>query len=163
MVDDAIVVGEHADFRVRQLKEAPVVAAENAARRMFSPVFSASVTTIIAFFGLVAIGGRFGDLIADIPFTVIVVLIASLIECFLILPNHLSHAIAHSAKDHWYDRPSKAVNRGFDWFRFTLFRPFMAWVITARYPVLALALVALASSAALVIRGDVAWRFFNAP
>lgn len=163
VVDDAIVVGEHADFRVRQLKESPVVAAENAARRMFSPVFSASVTTIIAFFGLVAIGGRFGDLIADIPFTVIVVLIASLIECFLILPNHLSHAIAHSAKDHWYDRPSKAVNRGFDWFRFTLFRPFMAWVITARYPVLALALVALASSAALVIRGDVAWRFFNAP
>ena len=39
VVDDAIVVGEHADFRVRQLKEAPVVAAENAARRMFSPVF----------------------------------------------------------------------------------------------------------------------------
>jgi multidrug efflux pump subunit AcrB len=163
VVDDAIVVGEHADFRVRQLNEPPVVAAENAARRMFSPVFSASVTTIIAFFGLVAIGGRFGDLIADIPFTVIVVLIASLIECFLILPNHLSHAIAHSAKDHWYDRPSKAVNRAFDRFRFTLFRPFMALVITARYPVLALAVVALASSVALVIRGDVAWRFFNAP
>jgi len=39
-------------------------------------------TTVIAFFGLVAVGGRFGDLIADIPFTVIVVLIASLVECF---------------------------------------------------------------------------------
>jgi multidrug efflux pump subunit AcrB len=163
VVDDAIVVGEHADFRVRQLKETPTVAAENAARRMFSPVFSASITTIIAFFGLVAIGGRFGDLIADIPYTVIVVLIASLIECFLILPNHLSHAIAHSAKDHWYDRPSKYVNRGFDWFRFTLFRPFMGLVIRARYPVVALALVSLAASVSLVIRGDVAWRFFNAP
>ncbi|WP_019953575.1 efflux RND transporter permease subunit [Yoonia vestfoldensis] len=163
VVDDAIVVGEHADFRVRQLKETPTVAAENAARRMFSPVFSASVTTIIAFFGLVAIGGRFGDLIADIPHTVIVVLIASLVECFLILPNHLSHAIAHSAKDHWYDKPSRVVNRGFDWFRFTLFKPFMALVIRARYPVVALAIVTLASSVALVIRGDVAWRFFNAP
>ena len=163
VVDDAIVVGEHADFRVRQLKESPTVAAENAARRMFSPVFSATITTIIAFFGLVAIGGRFGDLIADIPYTVIVVLIASLVECFLILPNHLSHAIAHSAKDHWYDRPSKYVNRGFDWFRFTLFAPFMALVIRARYPVVALALVALAASSALVIRGDVAWRFFASP
>ncbi len=61
VVDDAIVVGEHADFRVRRLKEAPVEAAENAARRMFAPVFSSSVTTIIAFFGLMAIGGRFGD------------------------------------------------------------------------------------------------------
>ncbi|MBQ1203723.1 MAG: efflux RND transporter permease subunit, partial [Loktanella sp.] len=93
----------------------------------------------------------------------IVVLIASLIECFLILPNHLSHAIAHSAKDHWYDRPSKYVNRGFDWFRFTLFKPFMGLVIRARYPVVALALVSLAASSALVIRGDVAWRFFAAP
>jgi multidrug efflux pump subunit AcrB len=163
VVDDAIVVGEHADFRVRQLGEAPVVAAENAARRMFSPVFSATLTTIIAFFGLVIIGGRFGDLIADIPFTVVVVLIASLVECFVILPNHLSHAIAHSAKDHWYDAPSRAVNRVFDRFRFGLFRPFMALVVRARYPVVALALLALAASTALAIRGDVSWRFFNAP
>ncbi|MFQ6551259.1 efflux RND transporter permease subunit [Aestuariibius insulae] len=94
VVDDAIVVGEHADFRVTRLGEDPVTAAENAAKRMFTPVFSSTLTTVIAFFGLVVIGGRFGDLIADIPFTVIVVLIASLIECFLILPNHMSHALA---------------------------------------------------------------------
>ena len=34
VVDDAIVVGEHADFRARKLGEHPVVASENAARRM---------------------------------------------------------------------------------------------------------------------------------
>ena len=67
VVDDAIVVGEHADFRVRRLGEDPMTAAETAARRMFSPVFSATLTTIIAFFGLVCIGGRFGDLIAISP------------------------------------------------------------------------------------------------
>ncbi len=163
VVDDAIVVGEHADFRVRQLGEDPTVAAENAAKRMFSPVFSATTTTIIAFFGLVVIGGRFGDLIIDIPFTVIAVLAASLIECFLILPNHMSHAIAHSAKEHWYDWPSRQVNKGFDWFRDKGFRPFMGFVIWARYPVFAFALLALASQVALFIRGDVSWRFFNAP
>ncbi len=101
VVDDAIVVGEHADFRARRLGEDPVTAAENAARRMFTPVFAATITTIIAFFGLIAVGGRFGDLISDIPFTVIVVLIASLVECFLILPHHLSHALTHTAKEHW--------------------------------------------------------------
>jgi hypothetical protein len=74
-------------------------------------------------FGLVAIGGRFGDLIADIPFTVIVVLLASLVECFLILPNHMAHALAHSAKEHWYDMPSRVVNKGFEWVRERLFRP----------------------------------------
>ena len=163
VVDDAIVVGEHADFRVRRLGEHPVVAAENAARRMAMPVFAATLTTVIAFFGLTAIGGRFGDLIRDIPFTVIVVLIASLVECFLILPNHMSHAIAHSAKEHWYDLPNRIVNRGFRWARDTLFRPFIGLVIKGRYVVLAAAMVVLASQVALFIKGDVQWRFFNAP
>jgi len=163
VVDDAIVVGEHADYRARVLGEDPVTAAENAAKRMFSPVFSATLTTIIAFFGLVAIGGRFGSLIADIPFTVIVVLAASLVECFLILPRHMAHAVAHSAKEHWYDAPSRFVNRGFDRFRDTAFRPFTALVIWARYPVIAGAFVVLASQAVLFINGDVNWRFFNSP
>ncbi|MCT8158919.1 efflux RND transporter permease subunit [Pseudoruegeria sp. SHC-113] len=163
VVDDAIVVGEHADFRARRLKESPVEAAENAAVRMAPPVFSATITTVIAFFGLTVISGRFGDLISDIPFTVIVVLIASLVECFLILPNHMSHAIAHSAKQHWYDWPNRVVNRGFTWVRETLFRPLMRFVVWARYPVLAGAFVLLASQAVLFIRGDVQWRFFNAP
>ena len=163
VVDDAIVVGEHADFRARRLGEGPTVAAESAARRMFTPVFAASLTTIIAFFGLVAIGGRFGDLIRDIPITVIVVLIASLVECFLILPNHMRHALTHTARQHWYDWPSRQVNRGFRLVRERLFRPFIATVIWARYPVVALAILTLASQAVLFISGDVPWRFFNAP
>lgn len=163
VVDDAIVVGEHADMRARRLGEAPAVAAETAAKRMALPVFSATLTTVIAFFGLVAIGGRFGDLIADIPFTVIVVLIASLIECFLILPNHMSHALVHSAKNHWYDFPSRVVNRGFRWFRDTVFRRVMALVIWARYPVLAATILIFASQASLFVNGEVKWRFFNSP
>jgi multidrug efflux pump subunit AcrB len=163
VVDDAIVVGEHADARLRRYGEEPAEASERAAQRMALPVFSATLTTIIAFFGLVAIGGRFGDLIIDIPFTVIMVLAASLVECFLILPNHMSHSLQHSQKVHWYDMPSRVVNRGFTWVRERLFRPFMAMVIRLRYPVLALMLVALASQAALFIKGDVTWRFFNAP
>lgn len=163
VVDDAIVVGEHADFRATVLGEDPVTAAENAARRMAQPVFAATITTIIAFFGLVAVGGGFGKLIADIPFTVIVVLSASLVECFLILPNHLSHALAAQAKDRWYDWPSRTVTRGFNWVRDKAFRPFIAWVIWARYPVMAGAIVLLMSQASLFIRGDVTWRFFSAP
>ena len=93
VVDDAIVVGEHADHRYRAYGEDPNTAAENAARRMAMPVFAATLTTVIAFFGLVIIGGRFGDLIRDIPYTVIAVLIASMVECFLILPHHMAHAL----------------------------------------------------------------------
>jgi multidrug efflux pump subunit AcrB len=162
VVDDAIVVGEHADHRFRN-GESAMQAAENAARRMSMPVFAATLTTIIAFFGLVAVGGRFGDLIKDIPFTVIAVLTASLVECFLILPNHMAHAMRAAAKEHWYDFPSRFVNRGFVFLRERLFRPLMAGVITARYVVLAGAVAILATQLALFISGDVQWRFFNAP
>ena len=236
VVDDAIVVGEHADHRARVLGEPPAQAAENAARRMFAPVFSATLTTVIAFWSLVVIGGRFGTLIADIPFTVIAVLVASLVECFLILPRHMAHALAADDARHgsplnlalavvllplalglasaaawllattgalpawgdpelwrvaglgaaialvalllalrlrpallpalrgsWYDRPSRVVNRGFGWVRDRLFRPLMRGVIVARYPVLAGAVLALMAMASLFVRGDVTWRFFNAP
>ena len=163
VVDDAIVVGEHADFRSRHLGEGPVEAAENAAKRMFPPVFSSTLTTVIAFLGLMAIGGRFGNTIGAIPFTVIVVLIASLVECFLILPNHMAHALTHTAKEHWYDWPSRQVNKGFRLVREHLFRRLMRLVVWARYPVLAAAVLVLVSSAAYYIRGDIPFRFFNAP
>ena len=130
---------------------------------MFTPVFSATLTTVIAFFGLVAIGGRFGDLIADIPFTVIVVLIASLAECFLILPHHMAHSITDGGALRWYDLPSHNMNKLLEHFKRLLFRPFIKFVIWARYPVFAAVVLALASQAVLFINGDVQWRFFNAP
>ncbi|WP_300012646.1 efflux RND transporter permease subunit [uncultured Roseobacter sp.] len=163
VVDDAIVVAEHADHRARHFGEAPFVAAERAAGRMALPVFAATITTVIAFTGLLLLGGWFGTVVKDIPMTVIAVLIASLIECFLILPNHMAHALAARAKERWYDWPSRQVNRGFSWVRENLFRPMMAGVITARYAVLAGLILILAVQAAHFLRGDVKWRFFNAP
>ena len=162
VVDDAIVVGEHADHRARMGLE-PYEAAESAAKRMALPVFAATLTTIIAFFGLVVIGGRFGDLIADIPFTVVAVLAASLVECFLILPNHMAHSLKHVGNNYWYDWPSRIVNFGFEWFREKIFGPFTRLVISSRYVVLAGAIAILASQVTMVISGKVNWRFFNAP
>jgi multidrug efflux pump subunit AcrB len=163
VVDDAIVVGEHADFRARRLGEKPVEAAENAAIRMALPVFSATITTIIAFYGLTVIGGRFGTLIADIPFTVIAVLAASLLECFIILPHHMSHALTQAKSVKWYDVPSETFNRGFSVFRERVFRPFTQWVLVARYPVIAVAIFLLSTQIAMFNSGKVSWRFFNAP
>jgi len=163
VVDDAIVVGEHADYRARELGEDPAQAAENAATRMAQPVFAATVTTILAFGALILVGGRFGTLIADIPLTVIAVLIASLVECFLILPNHMYHAIASGLKQRWYDWPSRQVNRGFRWVRERGFRPLMRAVVFARYPVVAALIALLAMQAAFLVRGDLPFRFFNPP
>lgn len=163
VVDDAIVVGEHADFRVRRLGESAVQASENAAKRMFAPVFSSTVTTVIAFFGLTAISGRFGDMISDIPFTVIVVLVASLVECFIILPNHLSHSLAAHARTHWYDWPSRQVDKGFRVVRDRVFRPLVFAALKLRYPLVAAAILLLSWQVSLLISGQVQWRFFNSP
>jgi multidrug efflux pump subunit AcrB len=163
LVDDSIVVSEHADYRHRHLGEDPYTAASNAARRMAMPVLAATVTMVIGFLGLVAIGGRFGSLIAAIPFTVAAVLLVSLVECFLILPNHLAHAMQGADRQSWFDAPSRWVNRGFDWFRARAFRPFVALVVRLRYPVLAGAILALSLAVGLFLRGDVTWRFFDAP
>ena len=163
VVDDAIVVGEHADFRFKKLGEDPTTAAENAAKRMASPVFCATITTIIAFFGLVAIGGRFGGLIADIPYTVVVVLLVSFVECFLILPHHMAHALKSASKERWYDFPSRTINRGFEFLKENVFRKLMTLIIRFRYPVIAGALVILCGQAVLLVSGEVKWRFFNSP
>ncbi len=162
VVDDAIVVAEHADWRRRALGEAPAAAAERAARAMALPVFTAMVTTVLAFYALTFIGGRYGRLIGDIPFTVIVVLAASLVECFLILPHHMAGALARDLRRGWV-APSRAVNRGLDAFRRRVFLPMMSWVIKLRYPVVAAAILLVAQSAAMVLSGDVNWRFFSSP
>jgi multidrug efflux pump subunit AcrB len=163
VVDDAIVVGEHADFRARELGEAPLVAAENGARRMAMPVVASTLTTIIAFAGLTSIGGNFGHMISDIPWTVIAVLTASLVECFLILPNHMAHSLASKAQNAWYDWPSRTVMKGFVWVQRRVVRPGMVWVLRLRYPILAAVVLALAAQVAVIVRGDLQFRFFNPP
>ena len=163
VVDDAIVVGEHADFLARRRGMAPAEAASTAARRMAAPVFSASITTVIAFMSLIFIGGRFGELIIAIPITVSMVLIASLAESFLVLPAHMRHSLAAKSKAPWYDWPSRTFNRGFRWFRDRLFVHFVRFVAFARYPAIGAAVMVLLITVSLYFDGTVRWRFFNAP
>lgn len=162
VVDDAIVVGEHADRLARDGYN-PIEAATMAARCMAAPVFSASITTVIAFSVLSLIGGRFGRLISDLPFTVSVVILASLVESFLILPAHMRHALARKKKPTLIDIPSQYVNRGFAWFRDHVFRRIVRTALYLRYPAVAVALLLLSISVSAVIDKTVQWRFFSSP
>lgn len=162
VVDDAIVVGEHADARARAGLP-PIQAAEAAARRMAAPVIAATITTVIAFAALLVVGGRFGAMIEDLPLVVSLVLLASLIECFLVLPHHMRHATESAARRRWWDAPSRVVNHGLERFTARAFRPFMGWVIRLRYPVLAGCVLLLAVSVQMLAEGKVPWRFWSAP
>lgn len=100
IVDDAIVVGEHTASRFEAGDEA-FQAAENGAGRMLTPVMAAMITTVAAFAPMILIGDVIGQIMGVMPYVVIAVIIASLIECFLILPGHLAHTLQHKPKRKW--------------------------------------------------------------
>lgn len=100
IVDDAIVVGEHTATRFA-FGEDPIVAAQGGANGMFIPVLGASMTTIAAFLPILLIGDTIGQIMGALPMVIIAVLIASLIECFLILPGHLAHSLAKPRNKTW--------------------------------------------------------------
>jgi len=117
VVDDAIVVGEHSSYLKTKRKlnstQAPVVAAT----RMSMPVISAMLTTVAAFIPLFMVKGVIGEIIAAIPWVVCAVLVASLIECFLVLPAHLAHFDKSSKEESkfrlWFDQKFNAFQEGF--------------------------------------------------
>lgn len=93
VVDDAIVVGEDAVTQFESGKS-PRDAAIAAASRMWVPVATSSMTTLAAFIPLLIMGGEMGDAVIALPTVLLCVIIASLVECFLVLPGHLSHSLA---------------------------------------------------------------------
>jgi multidrug efflux pump subunit AcrB len=97
IVDDAIVVGEDADAHARMGEES-IYASEGAAKRMVWPVLASSLTTVAAFMPLLVVGGVIGNILGDIPLVMICVLVASLLECFIVLPAHLRHAFIPRGK-----------------------------------------------------------------
>ena len=100
IVDDAIVVGEHTATRLA-LGDDPHTAAENGVGMMFTPVMAAMSTTLAAFAPILLIGDTIGQMMAVLPMVVIAVLVASLLECFLILPGHLANSLAGHRKPGW--------------------------------------------------------------
>ena len=53
---------------------------------MLAPVLASSLTTVAAFMPLMLVGGIVGKILFDIPLVVICVIIASVIESFLVCP-----------------------------------------------------------------------------
>src|SRR5690606_36093217 len=98
VVDDAIIVGEDAVTLCEQGLSAED-AAGSAAKRMLMPVLTSAMTTLAAFIPLLIGGGEMGAVIQTMPMVLFCVIIASLIECFLVLPGHLKHSFSHMKRD----------------------------------------------------------------
>ncbi len=176
IVDDAIVVGEHTESRFRGGLPA-LEAAERGAGRMAAPVLSSSLTTIAAFLPLFMISDVIGQIIQAIPLVIVSIIVASLIECFLVLPGHLHHTLtgrdvlaAGARARQWLTglqpRPSRlraGFDRRFEAFRDGPFTRFVAKAVEYRYATLATALAAFVLALGVVAGGRVGFVFFPAP
>jgi len=100
IVDDAIVVAERIAFH-REAGLSPRDAAVQGASEMGMPVLASSLTTIMAFSPMFALGGLPGKFAWAIPTVVILALSVSLFECFFLLPAHVSgdHHEGHDVDD----------------------------------------------------------------
>ncbi|MEQ8493162.1 MAG: efflux RND transporter permease subunit [Gammaproteobacteria bacterium] len=162
VVDDAIVVGEHAEH-LHQRGLGALEAAIAGARRMAAPVSSSTLTTVAAFLPLFIVSGIMGQIISAIPFVVVAVLVASLVECFLVLPAHLSHALRAPPGHGRLARVSARFNAGFMQFRDNRFRAVVESVIRARYVAVAAAVAAFIVAVGAVMGGRVGYQFFPSP
>ncbi len=90
IVDDAIVVAEHIQYE-RKRGTPGIVAAVRGARRIKVPLTFAVLTTVVAFVPLLFIPGGIGESWRALPIIMIAILLISLVESLLVLPNHLSH------------------------------------------------------------------------
>jgi multidrug efflux pump subunit AcrB len=161
IVDDAIVVGEDA-LTHYQYGENSLMAAEGGAMRMLAPVMSSSLTTVAAFLPLMMVTGIIGSILFDIPFVVICVIIASLIESFFILPGHLRHSF-HRNHHKKNSELRQKLEQGFNAFRDNYFRPLIKRAVDNRLTTLVIAICSLVLALSLVIYGQVKFQFFPQP
>jgi hydrophobic/amphiphilic exporter-1 (mainly G- bacteria), HAE1 family len=97
VVDDAIIVSENIQQHIEKGME-PKEAAILGAKEMAKPVTIASLTTLFSFIPVLLISGTMGEVMKLIPIAISALVIASLIEAFIFLPIHASHALNKNTK-----------------------------------------------------------------
>ncbi len=160
IVDDAIVVGERAETLHRR-GMAPEQATLEGTLGMFAPVMAASLTTIAAFFPLLMVSSVIGKVIGDLPLTVILVIVASLVECFFVLPMHLRGALTRM--DSVGGPRVGKVHLAFNRFRDGTFTRILEGGYANRYSVVTCAVCALLIAVSLMFSGRVGFEFFATP
>ncbi len=156
IMDDSIVIAENIAAK-RQEGMAPADAAVAGARQVVPSVFASFATSICVFVPLAFLEGNIGKVLSAVPVVLIMVLVFSLIEAFLILPHHVKGALVDD------DRPSRfhrGVRRGFDHVREHVLGRLIDRAVEWRYLVLGLVAFVVLAAVSLVAGGQVGFRAF---
>ena len=127
VVDDAIVVSEDA-VTLFEGGMSPEEAAAGGAKRMFFPVLTSSLTTLAAFVPLLLTGGDMGAFIVTLPTVLLCVILASLVECFFVLPGHLKQSFEKMQRTE-QSTFRKKFNEGFINIRTSYYEPVLRYCL----------------------------------
>jgi multidrug efflux pump subunit AcrB len=131
LVDDGIVIGEN--IYQQYEKGVPRLEAALKGTMMVLPaVFSAIVTTVIAFSSFFFIDGRLGDFFVEMAIVVIFSLIFSLLEGAFILPTHVAHSKA-LVPDRKPNRIQDSFERFMNWMRDKLYSPVLKFAMVNKF------------------------------
>ncbi len=106
LVDDAIIIAENIQRHI-VLGENKLQATKEACKEVMLPVLASSLTTVFAFLPMMVLTNELGQFLILIPVSVVILMIASLIESYIFLPIHALHILKKEDKElDW----SKALN-----------------------------------------------------
>ncbi|CAH8196585.1 efflux RND transporter permease subunit [Vibrio aestuarianus] len=159
MMDDAIVIAEsiaaHLE-RGQKVDEAVI----NGVNKVLPGILSSFLTTVCIFGSLLFLDGEMGAVLKAVPQVLILVLSLSLVEAFLILPNHLAHSLKKERKEHQVFKFKLLLLEHFERFRNTTLVNAVEKVIQFRYAFLGAVFALLLVSIALIVGGVVKFQPF---
>ena len=130
LVDDGIVIAENI-YQHHERGKDPIQAAYDGTMEVLPAVFSAVMTTVVAFSLFFMLDGRMGDFFPEMGFVVIATLIFSLIEGAFILPAHIAHSKALSGKK--TNKVSQTIidysTKFLDWNRKKIYQPMLRYTM----------------------------------
>lgn len=158
LMDDAIVIAENVAAQLEKGKTA-FDAVVDGISEVAAGVVSSFLTTLFIFGSLaLSMKGEIGKVLYAIPVVLILVLSVSLVEAFLILPNHLSHSLA--GRKSGKNRFRRAVDNGLDWVRENVLGRLVDTAINFRYLFAGLVIFVFLSAISLIAGGVLKVRAF---
>ena len=171
LVDDAIVVGENV-HRHQERGEDALGSAIRGAQEVAVPVIFGVLTTVAAFMPLIVAPGPMGQVFSAIGTVVVCCLLLSLIESQLVLPAHLGHmklerdrergglVPAGNGVNHRWKRLQRGFATSLDRVAQDFYRTRLQQVLEWRYAALAVGVVLLLWTVAILGTGLMKFSFF---
>ncbi len=100
IVDDSVVVAESIS-QYRQKGLSPVEASVEGVKDVFKPLVASLTTTCLVFVPMLFLTGGLGMFVFVVPVVVILSLLLSMIDCFILLPAHIKNIKAKTEKDNF--------------------------------------------------------------